>query len=284
MTDSTAFVFVGGASLGAVQVGMLKALAAAGIVPQRVTGVSVGAINAVCYAADPTPAGVARLEQLWRGIRRSDIFPPAGWRSVLRLVRGEPNLLSSAGLARLLVRELPIQDLSQARLPCTVIAADAQTGTAVGWQDGPALEALLASAAIPGLFPPIERDGRTYIDGGVAYQAPFATAIQQGAKTLYVLPTGYTCAGRKAPDSALAHAAHALNLLILSKLIGCIQFYSRQCDIRVVPPLCPLHVSPLDFSQTGHLIDTAEQQTRDWLRNGTAMVDGLPHQLAPHSH
>src|SRR5512145_3336756 len=71
----TAFVFAGGGSFGAVQVGMLRALAAHGVAADMVVGSSVGAMNGAYFAGTPTAEGVARLEAIWRSLRRRDIFP-----------------------------------------------------------------------------------------------------------------------------------------------------------------------------------------------------------------
>ena len=70
---NTAFVFAGGGSLGAIQVGMLRALLAAGERPDLIVGESVGEINAAYFASAPTSEGVARLEQIWCGLRRADV-------------------------------------------------------------------------------------------------------------------------------------------------------------------------------------------------------------------
>src|SRR3981189_1056372 len=74
-SPKTAFVLAGGCSLGAVQVGMLKALSRLHVVPDLIVGASVGAINAAYFAADPSDEGLARLERIWRRLRRPDIFP-----------------------------------------------------------------------------------------------------------------------------------------------------------------------------------------------------------------
>lgn len=280
----TAFVIAGGGSLGAVQVGMLKALQAAGIQADLVAGVSVGSLNAFCYACDPTAGGIAALERIWLRIRREDIFPSPGLSDLWRMFRGTDHLIPSAPLARLLAAHLPAHDFESTRLPCSVVATDVLSGTAVTLERGPILPALLASTAIPALFPPVEVDGRLLNDGGFAYQAPFEAAVAAGARRLYVLPTGYSCARTKAPMSALGHALNALNQLTVSKLIGSIHHYARELEVLTVPPLCPLAISPLDFRHTAELIERAEAQTRDWLAHGTEMENGLPHQLAPHEH
>jgi NTE family protein len=82
-TTGTAFVLAGGGSLGAVQVGILRALTAAGVVPDLLVGASAGAINASFFAGDPTARGVAELERIWRGLERSDVFPVSLFRGGL---------------------------------------------------------------------------------------------------------------------------------------------------------------------------------------------------------
>ena len=78
----TAFVFAGGGSFGAIQVGMMHSLAAHGISPDMVVGSSVGALNGAYYAGDPTLQGVLQLETIWRGLQRRDVFPIT-WRTLL---------------------------------------------------------------------------------------------------------------------------------------------------------------------------------------------------------
>ena len=280
----TAFVFAGGSSLGAIQVGMLKALMAHGWQADMVVGSSVGAINAACFAGDPTPAGVARLEAIWRGMRRVDVFPTRAIGSLIGLFSQRGYLVESAGLARLLERHLPYQRLEDARLPCHIIATDMLEGIEIRLSSGPAVQALLASAAIPGVFPAVKMDGRHVVDGGVANHTPISAAVDLGATRLVVLPTGYSCALETPPRRAIAVALHALNILIARQLTEAIRHFRSTVEIVVVPPLCPLGVSPYDFTSVGALIDRAEESTDDWLRVGVAQVDGVPHQFPPHSH
>jgi NTE family protein len=280
----TAFVFAGGGSLGAVQVGMLKALVSGGVSADLVVGASVGAINAAYFAASPTAAGVARLESLWRGIRRRDIFPGPSVLSVFDLLRGRSHLLSAAGLQRLLERGFTVADFSKLELPCAIVATDLVDGLPVHIQSGPIVPALLASAAIPGVYPPVNIGDHVLVDGGLAFGSPVAAAVALGADRLVVLPTGYSCARRAAPTSAAGIALQGLNILTVGKLIATLRQYRDSITIDVVPPLCPLDASPVDFSQTGSLIDRAEQSTASWLAHGEELVDGVPHQLPVHTH
>jgi NTE family protein len=280
----TAFVFAGGSSLGAIQVGMLKTLVAAGYKADMVVGSSVGAINAAWFAGNPTSDGVAKLEAIWRGIRRSDIFPTHPIGSLLGLFSRRGYLVDSAALARLIERHLPYANLEEARLPVHIVATDMLEGIEIRLSRGPAARALLASSAIPGVFPAVRMGGRHVVDGGVANHTPISAAVELGATRLVILPTGYSCALQAPPRHAIATALHALNILIAHQLSAAIRRYRSAVDIVVVPPLCPLGVLPYDFKSVGALIDRAQRSTEAWLRHGVEQVDGLPHQFEPHSH
>ena len=280
---STAFVLAGGGSLGAVQVGMLKALSRKGIVPDFVVGASAGAINGAYYAADPDDAGITRLERIWRGLRRSDIFPLSLAGSLAWLLGRRDYLATPAPLQSLIESELPYRRLEEARLPCHVIATDVLDGTEVVFSRGDVVQALLASTAIPVVFPTVSIGERHLMDGGVAGNTPISTALHLGATRVVVLPTGVPCTLEKPPRGAFAIAVHALNLLAMRQLRSDVERYSERCELVVIPSLCPLAVHAYDFSRTGELIDRAEASTRLWLRGGLDNRDALT-ALLPHGH
>jgi NTE family protein len=283
MNAATAFVLAGGGSLGAVQVGMLKALAQAGIAPDLVVGASVGAINGACYAASPDVAGVERLENIWLRLRSADVFPFSWLDTALCLLGRRSHLARPHRLNALVESELPFRRLEDARIPCHVVATDALDGTEVVLSSGDAATALLASAAIPAVFPPVVVDGRALIDGGIASNTPIAAAFALGARRIVVLPTGTPCALSTPPCGGLASGLHALNLLSMRQLLADIDRYAERCELQVVPPLCPLGVSTYDFSRTRELIDRAHAATRDWLANGNHDPDPR-WALLPHRH
>jgi NTE family protein len=283
-TGVTAFVFTGGGSLGAVQVGMLKALVAEGIRPAFVVGTSVGAINAAYFAGRPDAAGVERLDQLWRGLRRRDVFPLSPVTGVLGLLGRRDHLVEPGSLSTLLARGLPYRLLEEARIPCHVIASDLRDGAGVVLASGPVLEALRASTALPAVFPPVALDGRILIDGSVTNNLPLSTAIRLGATRVLVLPSGSPCALKRLPHHPVEIALHALSLLISNQLVQELQHQSGSSRLLVVPPLCPQATSPYDFSHSGVLIDRAYQSTREWLRNGGTERFLVPETLYPHHH
>lgn len=281
----TAFVFAGGGSLGAVEVGMLKALVEADVRADLVTGASAGAINAAYFAALPDVSGAAALERIWRGLHTANVFPVSPWRSLLSLAGRAASLVDPGPLREVLETHLPYRRLEEALIVCHLVATDVREGTEFGIAAGPAIDALMASAAIPGVFPPVEIDGRMLIDGGVAANTPIASAVSLGATRVVVLPTGFSCALGAEPLHPLALAMHALNLMIARQLRGDIEQFRHQCRIVVVPPLCPVEVTPYDFSAAGELIDRAYASTSAWIAaGGLALDDDMPHELVPHTH
>ena len=283
-TDRTAFVLAGGGSLGAVQVGMLKALTRSGIVPDLVVGASVGAINAAYFAAVPTSEGVARLERVWRGLQSADVFPLSPLNGLLAILGKRDHLLSPARLRALLESELPCERIEQAKIPCHVVATDVLQGTEVCLSSGPLAPALLASAAIPAVFPSVAIDGRYLIDGGVANNTPISSAVRLGASRIVVLASGISCALEKPPHGAVALALHAVNLMTMRQLVTDIEHFSGRAKIIVLPPLCPVTVSSYDFSQTTDLVHRAEAKTRLWLQQKGLQSVGAPDELLPHEH
>jgi NTE family protein len=280
----TAFVLAGGGSLGAVEVGMLKVLAAHGVRADFVVGSSVGALNAAYFAGQPSIDGTAALERIWRGLRTADVFPLSPVRGFLGFIRWRDSFLDAGTLRALLERSLPFRRLEEATLPCHVVATDVLDGQEVVLSTGLAVTALLASAAIPGVFPAVERDGRSLIDGGVASNTPIATAIRLGARRVIVLPTGYACALKTPPRGAIAMALHALTLMIVRQLVVDVERFSGRADVVVVPPLCPVEVTPYDFGPAGDLIDRAAASTETWLATDGLHRGGVPHQLPVHGH
>jgi NTE family protein len=263
-----AFVLTGGGNLGAVQVGMLLALEDAGVRPDLYVGTSVGAVNATFMAGRPGGGGAQALAGVWSRLRRQEIFPTTAARS-LRSARGrEQGLVSPDGLSRLVRTHLPYRLLEEAPVPVTVVAVDVCTSADVPLSRGPAVESVLASAAIPGIFPPVELAGRTYMDGGVVDNAPIAHAVALGADEVWVLPAGYACALAEPPRSALGMALQALNVLVQRRLAHDVTVYGDRAAIHVVPPLCPVRVGPTDFGRSAQLIADARASTEQWLRAG----------------
>lgn len=279
---TTAFVLSGGGNLGAAQVGMLLGLGDRGIAPDLLVGTSAGAINAAYLAAGPSPARIAALAGLWTGLRRSDVFPTSP-RLLARAAAGRANhLVDPTGLRGLLETHLGDALVEDLPWPLAVVATEVTSGREVVMTAGSAVDAVLASAAIPGVFPPVEIAGHVLMDGGVVNHAPIRVAADLGADVVYVLPTGYACALPAPPRRVLGMALHAVSLAIHQSLVAEVARGSGRPRLHVVPPLCPVAVSPTDFSQAGALVDRARRATRNWLDRPPA-ADPVA-DLAVHEH
>lgn len=262
---TTAFVLSGGASLGAAHVGMLQALQEQGVVPDLLVGTSVGAVNAAWVAERGDADGLEALAEVWRGLRRSAIFPLRPVTGLFGFLGRSDHLVPDRGLRNLIEGHLSFTRLEQSTVPVHVVATDVLSGEDVLLSSGPVVEAVLASAAIPGIFPAVRIGGREYVDGGVVNNTPISHAAALGADTIWVLSTGYACALTDPPQGALGLAIHALTLTLNHRLAIDIATYQSDVDLRVVPTLCPLKVLPADFSQADQLIDRARASTRAWL-------------------
>jgi NTE family protein len=184
-----AFVFGGGGVMGAAEVGMLRALREAGIGPDVVVGTSVGALNGVLLAADPDTA-VERLTDLWHGIEAQDPFGASLMTRVATLARSRTHLHENHGLLRLLEDNLTVRRFEDLRLPFHCVAASIERAGARWFCAGELLPAVLASAAVPGLLPPVLVDGEHHLDGGLVHSIPIGRAVELGATTIYVLHVG----------------------------------------------------------------------------------------------
>src|SRR3954449_10348133 len=188
-SDDTAFVLGGGGQLGAHEVGMLRALIERGIRPDLVVGTSIGAINGAAVAAEPSLAAVGRLTRTWSAIERDDVFAGSILGRLGTLARTRTHLHDNASLRARLSESLParIEDLA---VPFQCVAASIEQAAEHWFSAGPLVDAVLASAAVPGILPPVEIDGEHFIDGGIVNSIPVGRAVELGATTIYVLHVG----------------------------------------------------------------------------------------------
>ncbi|WP_134765795.1 patatin-like phospholipase family protein [Nocardioides sp. 1609] len=189
---TTAFVLGGGGVLGAVEVGMVRALLEHGVVPDLVLGTSIGAMNGALVAREPELAVVDRLLDLWRGAAASgrDVLGDTPLRTVRRAVTSGTHLYSAEPLARRLADELGDVRFEELPVRFQVCAASIERAAEHWFTSGPVVPAVIASAAVPGLLPPAEVDGEHYLDGGIVNSVPLGRAVALGATRVFVLQVG----------------------------------------------------------------------------------------------
>ena len=263
---------------------MLQALVEADIVFDLVVGASVGAINGAYFAARPNAQGVSELADFWRSLRKSDVFPFSAFDTIKGILNRRGHLLSASALHRLVSRSLPVKRIEDTELPLYIVTTNLLSGAEELLSSGSAELALLASAAIPLVFPSVRVGEKFLVDGGVSSNTPIASAVALGANRVLVLPTGFGCACPCPPSGLVALALHTLNLMSMRQLVRDIELYRARAAIHVVPPLCPLDASVFDFNQTDQLLQRAYQSTQDWIEQGGLIRDGIPDSLLAHTH
>ncbi|HEU5036068.1 MAG TPA: patatin-like phospholipase family protein [Nocardioides sp.] len=190
---STAFVLGGGGVLGAVEVGMLRAVLERGITPDLVLGTSVGALNGAMVAREPRLSVIDKLVELWQGAGQSQspqVYGDRPLRTVRRAMATGTHLWSSKPLRQALEDEFGDVTFEQLPVRFQVCAASIERAAEHWFDSGPVVPAVVASAAVPGLLPPAEVDGEHYLDGGIVNSIPLGRAVQLGATRVFVLQVG----------------------------------------------------------------------------------------------
>jgi len=208
----TAFVLSGGGNLAVSQVGMMRALLLRGIVPEVVVGTSAGAINGALVATDPTLASVDRLAELWTALRSGDMFPGNILSRAWNVLSRDDHLFSNEGLRTIIEHVAPAETFEAMAVPMRVVATDLELGEEVVLASGPLAPALLASAAIPGVFAPVEHDGRLLVDGAVTNNMPLSHALAGPVERIYVCNVAGGGAAPTKARSPLDVAVRAFNI------------------------------------------------------------------------
>jgi len=264
----TAFVLSGGGNQSVCQVGMLRALLERGIVPDVLIGTSAGALNASVIAARPNFDGVERLTATWEKLRGEDVFPGGRLSRAWNLLTRDDHLFDNDGLRALMVNDDTPETFEELLVPLRVVACDLDTGEEVVFAAGPLEPALLASSALPGLFPPIRHDGRLLVDGAVVDTVPLSHALAGPVDRVFVLSI----------------AGELLNRPLRSPIDVAIRAFaiSRkqrfELELRNVPEGVDVVVLPAphddrevtDFSEPLELIDAAYDLARQALDDADA--------------
>jgi NTE family protein len=253
-----AVVLSGGGSLGAAQVGALRALFEAGIRPDLFVGCSVGALNAAFMAVDPTSERLDELERIWRKLQRGDVFGRTNklttTQAFLHAVRRDDHLYEPDALRTLVRTWVPLKDLGDTAVPCHVVTTDLITGTPCWWSTGDPLPILTATACLPALFPPVPLGGSLHVDGGVTSPVPIERALDLGAMRVWVLDVSGGSLGRR--DDRMS----ALDVLLQSFAISRMHLDRPLTGVRPDQQVIRLRRPDLgrlemrDFSQTPRLM------------------------------
>lgn len=234
-TSRTAFVLGGGGLRGAVEVGMLLALADAGVQPDIIVGTSIGSFNGALVASMPMEEATRRLELAWRDIAQRRILNESLIARAANVARHRIHLHSNAPLRAMFEDWLPVRRFRDTLVHFECVAACIETSAEYWFRDGSLVDAILASSAVPGLLPPVEIDGQHFIDGGVVNSIPVSRAVELGATELYVMHVGHV-------DAALRVPRHAWDVAFVAFEIARRHRFHR--DMRELPGHVTAHVLP----------------------------------------
>jgi len=250
-----AYVLGGGGAYGAVQMGMLRALALTDLRPDLVVGTSVGSINGAVVAADPEGAA-ADLVELWPQIDRKQVFPGRVITHAIATAGGRPYLFDPGPLSDLLATYLPAATVEELAVPFTAVATDLDTGEIVLIEEGDLRQALLASSAIPGVYPWVERDGRRLVDGGLAAMVPVHQAVERGAASVVVLDCGQYRPSSRRPDGLLDVIVQSLAIAARQQVTSDLAV-AEDVPVVYLPAPHAIRSTLFDFAHTGPLAEQA---------------------------
>ncbi len=262
--EKTAFAISGGGARGAAQAGMLRALIERRIVPDFVVGVSIGAWNGAWLAHRPDLDWVKELEEVWRRVSRRTL-DMVWWRAARNMLGRKPSLYEGHGLSRFVAQHLQVHSFEDLAVPLHTVAIDLTLGTKAVFSRGPLGPAVLASSAIPGIFPPVLINGHQHVDGGLVDPTGLDTAVELGARRVYVLDSGY--AGRlPAPLGSMnAIVDHAFQVAAQHRTGRTIRQLGRSVEVIHLRPSAGFLRPSMDFGATDDYIEEGYRYAADAL-------------------
>ena len=246
---------------------MLRALLERAIVPDLVVGTSVGAINGAAVAADPSVAMVARLTETWSAIERGDLFAGSLLRRLGTLARTGTHLHGNDRLRDLLTAALPVATIEALPVRFQCVAASIERSAEHWFTEGPLVDAVLASAAVPGILPPVRIGGEHFLDGGIVNSIPVGRAAQLGATEIYVLHVGRLDRALTPPRWPWEVGLVAFEIARRHRFLGDLESLPGSIAVHVMPtgqPEAPRYndLSQLRYRQSGAAAESIERAYR----------------------
>jgi NTE family protein len=256
--ESPALVLSGGGAMGALQVGILRVLVRRGFRPSRIVGTSVGALNGAFLAFYPDEVGVERLAEIWRGLENERFINFNAVRVAYRLASRQLSLFDNDFLSRLVEEHAVIDDFASTRVPLHITATDLTAARKHVFTSGRVSQAVLASTAIPGVFAPVEVDGRQYVDGGVVANLDLQTAVDLGARDVLAIDLSH-CFDMPAPRSALAVITRTVDIVMRERVERDVEVLQERARITVIQPEITEGPAVGELRHVSRLIERGEQ-------------------------
>lgn len=257
---------------------MIRALVEAGVKPDLVVGSSIGALNGAVVAADPE-SSADRLITIWEQIDRRTIYGAdsrlrAAWEVAREGLTGQgAALCSPKPLARLIESAIGVERIEQMPVQFVVVATDLLVGQPKLLRQGLLAAALQASAAAPGLFPPVQIEGVVYVDGSVSANVPVRQALTAGARSMIVLDAGPAHMPGFIPRTPWEALHQASRIMFRSQHADADEDLANRHPIMRLPRPTPPALSSFDFGQTQELIDLGFNSTKQFLGDYEELAD-----------
>lgn len=264
-TPHTVFVLGGGGNLGAVQVGMLKAVLQRGIVPDILLGCSVGAINAAAIAGQPDMDGIALLEDVWSSLPRDAMGAKGRLSSVRALAHRGMAMGTNEPLRRMIEDRILFSTFEEATVPMQVVATSLRTGRERWFTHGPVLDPILASAALPGVLPPVAIDDDLFIDGGVVDNVPVRRALSLHPKRVVVFHVGNFSRTRPDPRRPIEVMMQAFSIARNHRFLDEATEATDGVELIVLPGVDPGPLRYNDFGRSRQLVQLGHDATANYL-------------------
>jgi NTE family protein len=241
MATRTVWVLGGGGARGAAQVGVLLGLLEAGVEPpSALVGTSVGSLNGATMAAYPSLAGAMMLREIWLSNLAREVLQVNPLSVVMARLRGQLSVLTGDPIQRLVARTVAMtgtDNFEHLKVPLQVVATDIRSGHRKVFSSGPLGPALLASSAIPGVFPAVRIEGCDYLDGGIVDNTPVTVAADGGAQDVVAISLMAPSELPAAPATWDHLIARTLQLSLHHRLLADFRLLRERIRLTVICPI-----------------------------------------------
>lgn len=268
-----AFVLSGAGNRGPLEVGALRALLEQGIQPDLLVGTSAGAINASYLAAwGASVETTHKMEAMWASVNADDVYPEDLLQIVWRVKSKANSIFTNKGMRKMLEKALPpgVTTFGQLKIKLYTTATDLRTSRLVLFGDvaqAPIVDAVMASAAIPAVHPPVVYHDLQLVDGGVVANAAASVAMDRGANILYVINAGYGGEQIKPAEGVIEVVMNTLNTMLSQSLLEDIDRARRdpKVDLHHIHLSGFGDLSPRDFSKCSAMVKSGYDAAKAYL-------------------
>ncbi|MFO8001598.1 MAG: patatin-like phospholipase family protein [Marinilabilia sp.] len=245
--DKTGLALGGGAVLGAAHVGVLKVLEEKNVTVTHIAGTSIGAFTAAFYAFSKKSVDI------------QEIASKLKWIDISGIAFSGKGLLSNEKLGELIVEYIGDKNIEDSDIPLAILATDISTGEKVVLKQGSVANAVMASTCVPGIFNPVEIDGRLLVDGGIVENVPIDTVKEMGADYVIGVDLNSKNSFGK-PENIIDVIVNSFHFMLKSA----VKYQTKDADLLITPDMSPFNM--IDTDQVEDLIKQGYDDAQEMLK------------------